>query len=45
VAGVHRKVGVVAAFKRREDRVVLESDDVAYEGQAKIKFRVVRAHR
>jgi hypothetical protein len=45
VADVHRKVGIAARFKRREERVVLESDDVAYEGQAKVRLRVVRAHR
>jgi len=45
VAEVHRKVGIAARFKHRDDRIVLESDDVAYEGQAKVKLRVVRAHR
>jgi hypothetical protein len=45
VADVHRELGIAARFKHREDRVVVESDDVLYEGQAKVRLRVVRAHR
>jgi hypothetical protein len=44
VAGVHRKIGIAARFKHREERVVLESDDVRYDGQARLKLRVLRAH-
>jgi hypothetical protein len=45
VAAIHRKVGVAARFKHREARVVLESDDVRYDGHVRLRLRVVRAHR
>jgi hypothetical protein len=43
VAAIHRPLGIAATFKRHEERVVLKSDDVRYDGQAKLRLRVVRA--
>jgi hypothetical protein len=45
VAEVHRKLGIAARFKHRGERVVLESDDVRYDGQVRLRLRVARAHR
>ena len=45
VAAVHRRVGIAAHFRHREERVVLESDDVRYDGQVRLRLRVGRAHR
>jgi hypothetical protein len=45
VAAVHRPIGIAARFRHREERVVLQSDDVRYDGQVRLRLRVVRAHR
>ncbi len=45
VAALHRRLGITANFRGRGARVVLASDDVRYEGRARIKLRVVRARR
>jgi hypothetical protein len=45
VAALHRPLGIVARFRRREPRVVLESDEVRYEGRAQVRLQVVRARR
>jgi hypothetical protein len=45
VAGIHRPIGIAATFKHREERVVLKSDDVRYDGRVRLRLRVVRAHR
>jgi hypothetical protein len=45
VAAVHRPIGIAARFRHREPRVVLESDDVRYDGQVRLSLRVVRAPR
>jgi hypothetical protein len=45
VAAVHRRVGIAARFRHREERVVLESDDVRYDGQVRLRLRVGPAHR
>ena len=44
VAAIHRKLGIAVRFKHREERVVFESDDVRYDGQVRLRLRVVRAH-
>jgi hypothetical protein len=45
VAALHRPLGIAAHFRHRAPRVVLRSNDVRFDGRAKISLRVVRAHR
>jgi hypothetical protein len=45
VAAIHRPLGIAARFRHREPRVVLRSDDVRYDGEVRLRLRVVRAPR
>jgi hypothetical protein len=45
VAALHRPLGIAARFRRREPRVVLSSDEVRYDGRARLRLQVVRARR
>jgi hypothetical protein len=45
VASLRRPLGITARFRHRQPRVVLRSNDVRYDGRAKVTLRVVPAHR
>jgi hypothetical protein len=45
VADLHRPLGIEARWRRREPAVVLESDEVLYEGRARLTVLVRRARR
>jgi hypothetical protein len=45
VAALHRPLGLVARFRRREPRLVLRSSEVRFDGRARIRLRVVPARR
>jgi hypothetical protein len=45
VAALRRPLGIAARFRRREPRVVLSSDEVRYDGRARLRLQVVRARR
>jgi hypothetical protein len=45
VARLHRPLGIEARWRRREPDLVLESDEVLYEGRARLKLLVTRARR
>jgi hypothetical protein len=45
VAALHRPLGIAARFRRGQPRVVLSSDDVRYDGRARLRLQVVRARR
>jgi hypothetical protein len=45
VAALHRPLGIAARFRHREPRVVLRSDEVRFDGRAKVRLRVGRARR
>jgi len=45
VAALHRPLGIAVHFRRRAPRVVLRSNEVRFDGRAKISLRVVRARR
>jgi hypothetical protein len=45
VAGLRHPLGITAHFHRRAPRVVLRSNDVRFDGRAKVSLRVVRARR
>jgi hypothetical protein len=40
--GLHRPLGIEARLKRRRLGLVVESDEVSYEGEAQLQVRVVR---
>jgi hypothetical protein len=41
VRGLHRPLGIKARFKRRKSRLVLSSDEVSYEGNVRLRVRVL----
>jgi hypothetical protein len=45
VAALRRPLGIVARFKGHEERVVLRSDDVRFDGRVKLRLRVLRGRR
>jgi hypothetical protein len=45
VAALQRPLGIAAHFRHRPPRVVLRSNDVRFDGRAKVSLRVVRARR
>jgi hypothetical protein len=45
VAALDRPLGIAAHLAHRDPRVVLRSTDVRYDGRARVKLQVVRAHR
>ena len=45
VAALHRSLGIVAHFRHRDPRVVLRSNDVRFDGRARVSLQVVRARR
>jgi hypothetical protein len=45
VAALRRPLGIAAHFRHRAPRVVLRSNDVRFDGRAKVSLRVARARR
>ena len=45
VAALRRPLGIAAHFRHRDPRVVLRSNDVRFDGRAKVSLQVVRARR
>jgi hypothetical protein len=45
VAQLRRPLGIEARWRRREPRLVLESDEILYEGRARLRLQVARARR
>jgi hypothetical protein len=45
VAALRRPLGITAHFRHREPRVVLRSNEVRFDGRARIRLQVVRARR
>jgi hypothetical protein len=45
VARLHRPLGITARFRGGDPRVVLSSDDIRYDGRARLRLQVVRARR
>jgi hypothetical protein len=45
VAALHRPLGIAAHFRHHDPRVVLRSNDVRFDGRAKVSLQVVRARR
>ena len=45
IAALHRPLGIAAHFRHRRLRVVLRSNDVRFDGRARVSLQVVRARR
>jgi hypothetical protein len=45
VAALHRPLGIAARFRHRQPRVVLRSDEVRFDGRAKVRMQVGPARR